>query len=61
VLQVEVGFQQALFAWGVGFIGEWFAAGIWIVKKQPCESANRGIRFAAQTAKLKMDDKTAID
>jgi hypothetical protein len=45
---------------GVGIIAAWSAAGIWIywtaARRDP-----RGTCFTAETAKLKEDDKTAID
>src|ERR1039458_10346344 len=46
---------------GVGIIAAWFAPGIWIYRRAARRDLQRGTCFTARTAKLKEDDKTAID
>jgi hypothetical protein len=53
-------YQESLPGGEMGIIAVWFAARIWICKKAARRDP-RGTYFTAQTAKLKEDDKTAID
>ena len=53
--------MEVLSGRGWGFIGEWFAAGMWIYRRAARRHLQRGRCFTARTAKLKEDDKTVID